>query len=254
MSQSIGIVTAKEVNQNNKQKIRIDSDWYFAGNTDVSQLNVGQRISFDWNTFGAQNNLRGLQAWGLTPDQPTPEEVAAAKPQERKPWAGKPGGGGFARGQDRGLEIDLQCMRFVGQVVGSAIEAKQILHEDNIAGWVTKAYDAIKFAKSWGATAPAPVQAATSAGPPKQTPQGSTPPGPVRPTGNFGWGEKCRNIPWNVMEKGKLEWFIDKSTAPSDIKTKCKDELYFRELDAQRATALAPQQDPPDDFDDQIPF
>lgn len=256
MTQSIGIVGAKEVNNNGKQKICIDGQWYYAGGTDVSNLNVGQRIDFEWNTFGAQNNLRGLQSWGLTPNQPTPEEIAAAKPQERKPWAGK--GGGGKPPPDRGLEIDLQCMRFMGQTVAGALEKDLIRNQADLQAWVKGAYEAIKFAKSWGATAPAPAQqTATSAGSPSQTPQGSSTdtgagkPVRVRPTGKFGFGNKHRETAWNQMTANDLNWFIDKSTAPSDVKTRCKDELWFREQDKPVADV-----DPPgtDDFDDDIPF
>lgn len=258
MTQNIGIVGAKEINANGKQKICIDGQWYYGGNTDVSNLNVGQRVDFEWNTFGAQNNLRGLQSWALTPNQPTQAEIDAAKPQERKPWAGKGGGGGFARGQDRGLEIDLQCMRFLGQVVGSAIEAKQIQHPDSLKTWVQGAYEAIKFAKSWGATAPAPAQTATPAGPPKQTPQGSTAQASttrIRPTGSFGWGQKYKDTPWNLLSMATLLWMRDESGAPAGIKSMCRDEIFFREKDDQAAKALEPQQAPAEpDFDDDIPF
>lgn len=258
MNQSIGIVGAKEINRNGTPKVNIDGQWYFANNIDSSGISPGQRIDFEWDTFGDGGKHKSIKSWGLSANQPTAEEVAASKPQERKPWGGKPGGGGFpGRGQDRGLEIDLQCMRFVGQVVGSAIEAKQIQHSDNLQDWVTKAYDAIKFAKSWGATAPAPAQTATPAGPPKQTPQGSAQPSTtrLRPTGNFGWGQKYKETPWHALTMASLVWFRDESNAPAGIKSMCRDEIFFREKDDQAAKALEPQQPAVDpDFDEDIPF
>lgn len=53
------------------------------------------------------------------------------------------------------------------------------------------------------------------------------------------------------MTTNDLNWFIDKSTAPADVKTRCRDELWFREQDKPVVSV-----DPPatDDFDDDIPF
>jgi hypothetical protein len=78
----------------------------------------------------------------------------------------------------------------------------------------------------------------------------------VRPTGTFGIG-KNKDVPWNVMEAGKLQWVRDQSTFGPDIKKKADDELFFREQDKQRADAVQAQMSPPenpDDWSDDIPF
>lgn len=272
---SIGIVTAKEVNDNGKQKIRIDKDWYYAGKCDVSGLDIGKRISFEWNTFGnnPERPLKGLQSWGFTPDQPTLQEAEAATAAASAPRGGGKGGwkGGGGRGSDRSLEIDLQCMRFVGQVVGTAIEKGLIstpkggVASSDLAHWVTSAWDAIKFARALGGSAPVPAESplkqanATAGTTPKQAPQGgsSKTTGPVpRPTGDFGYGEKFKATPWNVMDAARLRWFRDESNAPKDVKDKCDAELKARAEEERRAQDHQQQmsQDGPDDFDDDIPF
>jgi hypothetical protein len=42
----IGIVGAKDVSKNGKQKLNINGKWYFAGRCDTSALQVGNRIDF----------------------------------------------------------------------------------------------------------------------------------------------------------------------------------------------------------------
>jgi hypothetical protein len=149
-------------------------------------------------------------------------------------------------------------MRFCGQIVASAMEKGNINTLAELKAWTNGAYEAIKFAKSWGATAPVPAtpsQAnATPAGSPPQTPQGGT---RVRPTGNFGYGTKQKDTPWNTMPTRDLTWWKDESKAPADVKAKCADELWFREEDQKKSKAILDSQVVPRDadFDDQdIPF
>lgn len=263
----IGIVGEKKLSTNGKPMVHIDGRWYFAGRCDVSMINVGQRLDFAWSTFGSdpEKPLYGLDSWAMSPNQPTPAEVDAAKASAApKPkWGGRAGGGSP---KDRATEIDLQCMRFVGQVIGALIEKGAIGHTNELKAAAKEAWDAISFTRALGGSAPAPAnpsyagQNANRAGSPLQSPQGGLPPVSherVRPTGLFGAGEKFKDIPWNVMEIGKLQWVVDKSTFSPDVKKKAADELWFREQDKMRADAVQAQMSPPqdpDDWDSDIPF
>jgi len=270
---SIGIVTAKETNDNGNLKLRIDKDWYYAGKCDVSGISVGKRITFEWNTFGnnPERPLKGIQSWGFTPDQPTPQEAEAATAAASAPRGGGKGGwkGGGGKGTDRSLEIDLQCMRFVGQIVGGLVEKGYITNapDEHLAGRLARAakaaWDAISFTRALGGSAPAsadtPLKQATAGTTPQQAPQGGAPPKAAsepapRPTGLFGYGTKFKDTPWNVMEGKRLQWFRDSpdSRAPADIRAKCDAELKAREEELRKAESYA-QQDS-QDFDDDIPF
>ena len=68
--------------------------------------------------------------------------------------------------------------------------------------------------------------------PPK--PQDGTPGLPIRPTGNFAYGKKFVNIPWNLMNISDLIWFRDAERTPTIIRDKCKAELAWRDHEAQK--------------------
>lgn len=263
MSNTIGtgIVTSKETNNNGKQKICIDGQWYYAGRCDVSSLQVGNRIDYEWNTFGNDPNkpLKGLQSWGLSANQPTADEVKTAQAAAAPKLRGKGGWGGGGGRNDRSLEIDLQCMRFVGQIVAATIEKVGALDNMALKSTAKAAWDAISFARDLQGPAPAPVQQSGSG--PSAAPRQQQAPKPaeqpaerVRPTGNLGYGNKFKDTPWNVIPVANLQWFRDNANS-EDVRKKAADELWFRERDTQRVAAYTPDTpNPDDDFDDDIPF
>jgi hypothetical protein len=278
----IGIVVEKKNSGRGTPMLKIGSQWYVAGNLDVSGVNVGHKLDFEWKELPSNDSsrppMRGIQKWAFTPDQPTPVEVEAAKAASAP--KGKlfvKGGGGFSKEKDRDLEIDLQCMRFVGQICGAAIEKGLItqIGAGSLEQWATGAWNAIKFTRALGGTAPAPAtsssgQNATPAGSPQQPPQGGPPPAPSppppqlfvgnpnnpRPTGLFGYGKKYKDTPWNVLETSNLQFFLG-SNAPAEVKQKCADELWHREQEKLRADqvqqSMAGPEDP-NDWDSDIPF
>lgn len=79
---------------------------------------------------------------------------------------------------------------------------------------------------------------------------------PMRPTGQFAYGKKFVNMPWNVMDRSQLEWFRDAERTPPIIREKCKAELAWRRLDAQKGESIAARQAEDDNqsLDDPIPF
>lgn len=82
---------------------------------------------------------------------------------------------------------------------------------------------------------------------------------PPRPTGQFAYGKKFVNVPWNIMNRSDLEWFRDADRTPQIIRDRCKAELAWRDADQKRADDLRAAQQTendrnvaPDDSD--IPF
>jgi hypothetical protein len=95
---------------------------------------------------------------------------------------------------------------------------------------------------------------ATSPAPARQ-PSADGKPDVLRPSGIFGYGKKCYDIPWNVMSVRDLEWFLGADRTPQNTREKIIAELAWREYeaaglqrveDAERAKREAP-------LDDEIP-
>lgn len=94
---------------------------------------------------------------------------------------------------------------------------------------------------------------ATSPAPARHSVDGK--PEVMRPTGNFGYGKKFYDTPWNVMASRDLEWFLSAERTPQNTREKIVAELSWREYEAaslerteehERAKRDAP-------FDDDIP-
>lgn len=99
---------------------------------------------------------------------------------------------------------------------------------------------------------------ASSPAQPKLTTDGGLPP---RPTGQFAYGKKFVNVPWNVMDTSQLEWFRDAERTPPIIRDRCKAELAWREAERKKVDTLrtaSQEQDSHAGFDDsddgKIPF
>jgi ERF superfamily len=81
---------------------------------------------------------------------------------------------------------------------------------------------------------------------------------PPRPTGQFAYGKKFVNVPWNIMNTSDLIWFRDADRTPAVIRERCKAELAWREAGQRNSEAIRAQQadqdaqPAPDDSD--IPF
>lgn len=91
-------------------------------------------------------------------------------------------------------------------------------------------------------------------------PASTTPPSrdglPLRPTGQFAYGKKFVNTPWNLMAMSDLEWFRDADRIPPIIKDKCRAEIAWRHHENQKLDAMKQQRVVEDNqpFDDKIPF
>jgi hypothetical protein len=77
-----------------------------------------------------------------------------------------------------------------------------------------------------------------------------------RPVGDFGYGKKFVQTPWNLMRTSQLEWFRDAERTPKLIRDKCIAELAWRTYELARMDALKAAQRPVDTEvrDDDIPM
>lgn len=103
---------------------------------------------------------------------------------------------------------------------------------------------------------------ATKVTPVKETPEKQLPqpsgqkPGFLRPGGDFGYGKKFAETPWNVMTSRDLKWFYNAERTPPHIRERIEMEFAWRayeasQMDAASNIAMAARDAEP--FDDQIP-
>ena len=125
-----GTVTKLGVSKNGKPIIYVDGKLYFAGKCDISELVVGDLISFEGHAFSDDGKLWGLDKWGKLP---------------------KPNGTTFQESANRAMprpttptgSLDEPVLRFISNCVGSAITAGTIKDPADIERWVSAARNAI---------------------------------------------------------------------------------------------------------------
>lgn len=128
-----GQVQAKEFTKNGKPKVKIGGNWYFAGRCDVSTLNPGQSIEFDWEEFGDPNERtgkkpRGLNNWALLPAGATMNNGANGHSHRTSP-------------------LDDADRPFISNIVAHAIAAGLIKEPEELEKWATAAQGAMKALK-----------------------------------------------------------------------------------------------------------
>jgi hypothetical protein len=76
-----------------------------------------------------------------------------------------------------------------------------------------------------------------------------------RPTGNFGYGKKFYDVPWNVMSTRDLEWFLNAERTPQNTRDKIIAELQWREWEASKLDRVEEEirQKQAEPFDEHIP-
>ena len=122
----IGTVQEKGLSKNGKPKIKIDGKWYFAGRCDISQIYPKNVVEFSSSTFGEGGKFNGLESI-----------VAAANTQPAQSKAAEPS-----------PYIDEAEMRFISNVVGSAITAKSCDSPDQVLSWAKAAQGALHALKT----------------------------------------------------------------------------------------------------------
>lgn len=108
---AVGTVNEFCQSRNGKPQVKIDGKYYFVGKCNIEALSVGDKIEFEFNKFGNQGTLYGLQTW-------KPVRAANGSPAHT----------------DNAVSDDA-TMRFISNVVGSAIVAKTITEPGQIRAW-----------------------------------------------------------------------------------------------------------------------
>jgi hypothetical protein len=117
-----GTVTAMGVSKNGKPTVTVDGKLYYSGRCTLTDVKVGDRISFEASSFGTRGDLWGLDSWGKVSGA-----VGSTAPPASHPRAS-----------------DDAEMRFISNCVGQAIAAGTIEKPDEIDAWFQAARDALK--------------------------------------------------------------------------------------------------------------
>jgi hypothetical protein len=114
----IGVVQKLEFTKNGAKKLQIDGGWFFAGNTNMDGVKVGDRIEFTFTEFGedrGKGRLKGLDKWRPVVDA-----------------QGKPETGSTVS--------DADILRSVSNVVGNACAAGTVKTPEELEKWFVAAF------------------------------------------------------------------------------------------------------------------
>lgn len=130
-----GQVQAKEFTKNGKPKIKIGGNWYFASRCDISTLNPGQSVEFEWSEFGEPNERtgrkpRGLNNWALLNAQQNESQAANVNGHAVPIRA-----------------LDDADRPFISNIVAHAIAAGLIKEPEQLEKWATAAQGAMRALK-----------------------------------------------------------------------------------------------------------
>lgn len=116
---AIGTVNEFCRSRSGKPQVKIDGAYYFVGKCNIDGMAVGDKIDFESNLFGDRMTLKGLQTW---------KKAGNAPPK--------------ANGNAGAVSDDAE-MRFISNVVGSAITSGAIKKPSEIAAWYLGAKSAM---------------------------------------------------------------------------------------------------------------
>ena len=133
-----GVVQATEFTKKGAKKFQISGQWYYAGRCKVDGLDVGSEIEFNFAEFGedqGRGRLKSLEWWkplkGNPSQQPAPRNGAATphKPQDRVSTV---------------VTItDVDLLRSVSNVVGSACAAGTVKSPEELEKWFVAAWSGL---------------------------------------------------------------------------------------------------------------
>lgn len=135
-----GSVQERGVSQKGKPKIKINGEWYSAGRCDVSAVQVGSSVEFEWSEFGEPRNgkrPRGLDNWA---------------------FVNAPAANGHASAAPAPCGLDDQDRPFISNTVAHAIAAGLIKDATELEKWAIAAQCAIKACKGEKAQPQMPKQ------------------------------------------------------------------------------------------------
>lgn len=126
----IGTVSEMGESKSHKPKFKIDGRWYSAGKCPVNGLGVGLKIEFEPSEYQYDGKTYyGLESWRPVPQGPSPGDDARTAP--RAPVAALEG-------------LSEAELRFISNVVGSAITSGACKAPSDIGQWFRSAKAAVK--------------------------------------------------------------------------------------------------------------
>jgi hypothetical protein len=124
----LGTVQERCNSRNGKPQLKIGGKYIYVGRCNIDGIDQGAYVEYETNTFGERNNLTGLLS------------IRLAKPAN----GSAPPGGGIS--PPSGFDGDE--LRFISNVVGSAIMAKSAASPTDVKGWALAAREALEALKS----------------------------------------------------------------------------------------------------------
>jgi hypothetical protein len=128
-----GTVQGREFSKKGSLKLKIEGKWMFVGRCNADGIDNGAYVEYETNTFGDRGNLIGLQSIRVVP---RPQQSSA--PQSNG-HAAPPSNGGIELSP-----LDDSGMRFVSNVVGSAIAAGTLKDAVEVEKWTMAALGAFR--------------------------------------------------------------------------------------------------------------
>jgi hypothetical protein len=129
----LGTVQGREFSKKGSLKLKIEGKWMFVGRCNVDGIDTGAYVEYDTNTFGDRGNLIGLQAIRVVP---RPQNAAPAQSN-----------GHAVPASNSGIELsplDDSGMRFISNIVGSAITAGTLKDPVEVEKWTMAALGAFR--------------------------------------------------------------------------------------------------------------
>lgn len=127
-----GPVTELGQTKNGNKKFKIGGQWYFPGKALAGDVPaIGQSVELKYTLFGDKNDLRSLERW---------RTIAAAPQSQTQP----------------STTLDGDSLRFISNVIGSALTAGQIDSPSQLHDWFEAAKAALS-GKQWQPKAIGPV-------------------------------------------------------------------------------------------------
>jgi hypothetical protein len=140
-----GVVQATEFTKKGAKKFQISGQWYYAGRCKVDGLDVGSEVEFNFAEFGedqGRGRLKGLEWW-----KPIPKGQAAngaSQAEYARQATVKQGGRPAGNPQDRVSTVvtitDVDVLRSVSNIVGSACAAGTVKSPEELEKWFVAAW------------------------------------------------------------------------------------------------------------------
>jgi hypothetical protein len=134
-----GVIQSMEYSKKGAPKFQINGAWYYAGRCKVEGLHVGAEIEFESKPFGDRGTLNGMEWW-----KPLRGGAPANGGPRQDPAANNPYPQAQQKPQERVSPLvtitDVDVLRSVSNVVGSACAAGTVKSPEELEKWFVAAW------------------------------------------------------------------------------------------------------------------